>query len=342
MSDLRKDTQSSVDTAPAAPGTVPGSVDPLDLTTPQQSGPGAAGDLKAEGALVATAGGEAVGQASLLSDAWRQLRRSKVFLVAVALLLLLTAMAAFPQLFTSADPRACDLVNSRKPPGTNGAWFGYDLQGCDYYANVVYGARVSMIIGLVVAAGSLLVGVLLGAVAGFFGGWFDTLIARVTDIAFGIPTILGSILILNAFRTRGLLAVSVALIALGWMTVLRLLRSSVIAAKDTDYVQAARALGASNSRIIVKHILPNALAPVFVYSTIAIGSVIAAEATLSYLGIGLQRPAISWGLQINQAQDQIRNSPHLLAFPGAFLSVTVLCFILLGDALRDALDPKLR
>jgi len=280
-------------------------------------------------------------QASLLSDAWRQLRRSKVFVVASLVLVVLTLMAAFPQLFTRVDPRVCNLSLSKQAPSGH-AWFGYDLQGCDYYANVVYGARVSISIGLLVVAASLVVGVALGAVAGFYGGWFDTLIARITDVAFGIPTILGSILILNAFTERSLWTVALALVALGWMTILRLLRSSVIAIKETDYVQAARALGANDRRIIMTHILPNALAPVFVYSTIAVGSIIAAEATLSFLGIGLQLPAISWGLQISQGQSLLRTAPHLLLFPSLFLSVTVLCFILLGDALRDALDPKLR
>ncbi len=288
-------------------------------------------------------------QASLWSDAWRQLRRNKLFLVATLLLLVLAVMAAFPQLFTSIDPRergACELANSRSGPGTNGAWFGYDTFGCDYYSTVVYGARVSMIIGLVVVGGSMLIGVVLGALAGFFGGWFDSLIARLTDIIYGLPTILGAILLLQflgqARGERGLLEVSIALILLSWMTFMRLFRSSVIGIKETDYVSAARAMGATNSRIILKHIVPNALAPVLVYGTIAVGGIIAAEATLSFLGIGLQQPAISWGLQINSAQNYIRSSPHLLFFPSIFLSVTVLSFILLGDALRDALDPKLR
>jgi oligopeptide transport system permease protein len=282
--------------------------------------------------------------ASLWSDAWRQLRRNPVFLVAAALLLVLTVMAAFPQLFTDADPRSCNLRDSRGGPGQDGAWFGYDLQGCDYYANVVYGARVSMIIGVAVVGGALLIGIVLGSLAGYYGGWFDSLVARLTDIVYGIPFVLGAILILNAFPAgqRGLLQVSLALIALSWMTVLRLLRSSAIAIKSGDYVAAARAQGASDWRIITKHILPNALAPVLVYSTIAIGGIIAAEATLSFLGVGLQKPSISWGLQIDDARGFVRTSPHLLLFPSAFLSVTVLCFIMLGDALRDALDPKLR
>ncbi len=283
-----------------------------------------------------------VKQASLWSDAWRQLRRSKLFVFAAALLVVLTVMAIWPGLFTDGDPRACSLSDSRGVPGTNGAWFGYDTFGCDYYTNVIYGARVSMIIGLLVVGGAGAIGLVLGALAGFFGGWFDALVARMTDIVYGLPLVLGAILILNAFPDRGLLQVSIALIALSWMTVVRLFRASVVSIKETDYVAAARAMGATNARIIFKHILPNALAPVLVYSTIAVGGIIAAEATLSFLGIGLQLPAISWGLQIGSAQNYIRTAPHLLFFPSIFLSVTVLCFILLGDALRDALDPKLR
>jgi oligopeptide transport system permease protein len=280
-------------------------------------------------------------QASLWSDAWRQLRRSPVFLGASLLLFVLAVMAAFPRLFTSTDPRACALSRSKGTPGAQ-AWFGYDIFGCDYYANVIYGARVSMIIGLLVVGGAMIIGVTLGALAGYYGGWFDNVVARLTDIVYGLPIILGAILILGVFSTRGLLQVSIALIALTWMTFLRLFRSSVISIKETDYVQAARAMGATNRRIIGKHIVPNALAPVLVYGTIAVGGIIAAEATLSFLGIGLQLPAISWGLQIGVGQSLIRTAPHLILFPSIFLSITVLSFILLGDALRDALDPKLR
>jgi oligopeptide transport system permease protein len=296
---------------------------------------------------------EELRQASLWSDAWRQLRKSKMFVLAASLLLILSVMAAFPQLFTSIGRPseggcANALGNSRLPPGTNGAWFGYDTFGCDYYTQVIYGARVSMIIGLVVVGGALIIGVFLGALAGYYGGWFDSLIARVTDVIYGLPLILGAILLLNLLASdrfigeRNLATVSISLIALSWMTVMRLFRSSVISVRDTDYVSAARAMGATNGRIILKHIVPNALAPVLVYATIAVGAIIAAEAALSFLGIGLQQPAISWGLQINSAQNHIRSSPHLLFFPSIFLSVTVLSFILLGDALRDALDPKLR
>ena len=286
-------------------------------------------------------------QASLWSDAWRQLRRSKLFLLAAALLSVLTVMAAFPQLFTSIKRPseggcANALANSRKPPGTNGAWFGYDVQGCDYYANVVYGARVSITVGLLVVGGALLIGITLGAIAGFFGGWADNLIARVADVVYGLPLILGAILILYRFTDRGVPEVALALLVLTWMTPMRLVRASVVGVRDSDYVQAARALGASNWRILSRHILPNALAPVLVYGTISVGVIISAEAALSFLGVGLQLPAISWGLMIGVAQNFIRTSLHLLIFPGIFLSVTVLAFIAMGDALRDALDPKLR
>ena len=255
-------------------------------------------------------------QASLWSDAWRQLRHNPIFLLALLLLAVLTVMSVFPQLFTNADPRSCNLANSRGGPGTNGAWFGYDLQGCDYYANIIYGARVSMAIGLLVVGGALVIGVVLGALAGFYGGWFDSLMSRITDIFFGLPLILGAIILLNAFTgERGLFQVSLALIAFGWMTMLRLLRSSVISVKSTDYVQAARALGANDWRIVTTHILPNAIAPLLVYATIAIGGIIAAEATLSFLGIGLQKPSISWGLQISEARNFVRTSPFLLVIP---------------------------
>lgn len=311
-------SESTVSTVPSDPGA--GRTDPV---------PEAAADLR---------------QASLWSDAWRQLRKSKLFVVAAAALLLLAVMAAFPSLFSSISPTEagnCQLADSKVGPSAD-AFFGYDIQGCDHYANVIYGARVSMIIGLVVVGGATLIGVVLGALAGFFGGWFDVLMARVTDIFFGLPLLLGAIIILNVFSSRGLAQVCIALIVLGWPTTLRLFRASVISVKDTDYVAAARALGAGNGRIILKHIVPNAIAPVLVYSTIAVGGIIAAEATLSFLGIGLQQPAVSWGLQIGGGQRLIRTAPHIILFPSLFLSVTVLSFILLGDALRDALDPKLR
>jgi ABC-type dipeptide/oligopeptide/nickel transport system permease subunit len=210
-----------------------------------------------------------------------------------------------------------------------------------------------MIIGFATALFSGVIAVVFGSMAGYFGGRLDTIISRITDVFFGIPTILGAIVILNAtaddwrilfisFPRRGLAQVTFVLVALGWMTMLRLMRSSTIERRDADFVDAARALGANTTRVIMRHILPNAIAPVIVYGTIFIGVAISVEASLSFLGVGLQLPAISWGLMINSSFRRILQAPHLLLFPGLFLSVLVLAFIVLGDALRDALDPRLR
>ena len=297
--------------------------------------------LSTEGATVAAATGGSVAQAGLWGDVWRQLRRKPQFIFGATVVLIFTVMAIAPQLFTRTDPRACSLSNSRVGPSSE-AWFGYDVQGCDYYANVIYGARVSIAIGLLVVGGALVIGLVLGALAGFFGGWVDSLIARIADVIYGLPLILGAILILYRFEERGIFAVTIALVVLSWMTPMRLVRSSVVAQRDADYVQAARALGATNWRLVTRHILPNALAAVLVYGTISVGVIISAEAALSFLGVGLRLPSISWGLMIGNAQQFLRTSLYLLLFPGAFLSLTVLAFIALGDALRDALDPKLR
>ncbi|WP_129662547.1 ABC transporter permease [Phytoactinopolyspora endophytica] len=297
-------------------------------------------DQKATETTVAQAGGE-LRQASLWSDAWRQLRRSPLFLSGAALFLVFAVMAVVPQLFTNADPNVADLSRSAEGPSGE-AWFGYDIQGRDYFANVVHGARVSMAVGFFTVLGILTIGVVVGALAGYYGGWLDAVLARVTDVFYGVPLILGAFLLLSTLSNRGVPEVSLALMVFGWMTAMRLVRSTVVSVKDADYVQAARALGASTWRILTRHILPNAVAPVLVYATITVGLIIAAEATLSFLGIGLQLPEVSWGLQINSGLNRFRDSSFLVFFPSLFLSLTVLSFILMGDALRDALDPKLR
>ncbi len=292
-------------------------------------------------ATAAPPGGGPVREAGLWSDAWRQLRRNPLFLASAVLIALFTVMAVAPSLFTAADPRACNLSNSLGRPG-GGHWFGFDLQGCDYYAKVVYGARVSMTIGIATVAGTALVAVVLGTLSGFYGGVVDTVIARVTDVWFALPTFLGAVVMLSVLGGKGLPQLTLVLVIFGWPTMTRLMRSAVLTVRDMEYVTAARALGAGDLRLMWRHILPNALAPVIVYGAIRVGIVIAAEATLSFLGLGLQLPAISWGLMIAGAQSRLLSAPHLLLFPGLFLSLTVLAFVLLGDALRDAFDPRLR
>lgn len=293
--------------------------------------------------LITSEQAEGVGTAAenLWSDAWKELRTSPIFLISAGIILLFTVMAIFPQWFTSADPRSCSLSNSLQPPSSE-HWFGFDLQGCDYYARSVYGARVSMSIGITVVLFAAMLAVILGSVAGYYGGISDSIIARLTDIWFAIPTILGGIVILTLLGNRGFFQVAFVLVILGWPTMLRLYRSSVLSVKEHDYVEAARALGASDLRILRTHILPNAIAPVIVYGAITVGVIISVEASLSFLGVGLQLPAISWGLMISGAQTRILSAPHLLLFPGLFLSLAVFGFILMGDALRDALDPKAR
>jgi ABC-type dipeptide/oligopeptide/nickel transport system permease subunit len=289
-------------------------------------------------------------QNSLWSDAWGQLRRNPLFWIGSVLGVFFVTMALVPSFFArGADPRACDLANSRDLPSAE-HWMGFDQQGCDYLANVVYGARNSLMIGVLAVLGVLMIGVLIGAIAGYYGGAFDSILARITDIFFALPLILGALILLRVgpstglpiVSNRGAGAVAIALALFGWTTAMRLVRSQVIAVKSSDYVAAARAMGASNVRILTRHILPNAVAPVLVYATIAVGILIAAEATLTYLGVGLQRPAISWGLQIATGQSQLRTAPHLVLFPSIILSLTVMAFIMLGDALRDALDPRQR
>ncbi|TDC45735.1 ABC transporter permease [Actinomadura sp. KC345] len=303
-------------------------------------------DTRAAGA-VAAAGGEIgaaaeAGEASLWGDAWRDLRRRWIFWGSVSVLAVVSVMAAFPGLFTrTAANEGCDPNLSRLGPSGE-HWFGTDMAGCDYYAHVVHGARPTLLIGVAVTLCALLIAMVFGMLGGYYGGFVDALIARVTDVFFGLPFVLGGTVILVAFPGHGIAAMTLVLILLGWTTMIRIMRGQVISVRDADYVQAARLLGASDRRIMTRHVLPNAIAPVIVVATLNVGNVIVGEATLDFLGVGLQYPQVSWGLQLGQAKDVFMTSPHLLIFPAAFLSATVLSFLLLGDAVRDALDPKLR
>jgi oligopeptide transport system permease protein len=290
------------------------------------------------------------GVRSLGSDAWRELRRRPMFWISLALIMLFIIMAIFPQLFTNTDPTFADLSKAREKPSAD-AWFGRDTQGYDVYARTIYGARASISVGILATIFSILVGVLFGIIAGYLGGWLDSVIGRIGEIFLAIPLLLGGILFLYTFPNGpetpfmiGVTKVAFVIGILAWPTIHRLMRSSVLQVKPNDYVQAARALGASPFRIITSHILPNSLASVIVVSTINLGVFIAVEATLSFLGVGLAPPVISWGTEISEASGLglIRVAPHMLLFPSVFLSLTVLSFIMLGDVVRDALDPRLR
>lgn len=281
---------------------------------------------------------------SLSSDAWHDLQRNPVFWIAGAVALAMIVMAIFPGLFSAVDARTatCSLSDSLRPPDGE-HWFGFDKQGCDVYARVIYGARSSVMVGIFSTLLTGLIAVVVGMLAGFYGGWLDAVLARGVDVVLGIPALLGAIVVAKALAAQdlGIWPVVLALGLLGWPSVARVVRSSVIGAKHQDYVNAARVLGSSNSRILMRHILPNALAPTVVVLMIGLGSFIASEATLSFLGVG-PKNVISWGVDIAEAQRWIREASFPLMFPAGFLTMTVLAFIMLGDAVREAFDPRLR
>jgi oligopeptide transport system permease protein len=289
---------------------------------------------------------------SLGRDAWHHLSRSPLFWVTAAVIVLLAMMAIVPALFVapspaSHDPRACSLrdesgaYQDRLPPSSQ-HWFGTDLQGCDYYARVIHGARASMIVGLVAVVIGGSIAIALGGISGYAGGWIDTTISRLIDVFFGFPLLIAAILLLTAIagEQRSTLEVALVLGLLGWPLAARLFRSSVQQVRGTSYADAARTMGASAPRVLTRHVLPNALTPLLVYGALAVGVALVAEAGLSFLGIGLQAPTISWGQMIDSAQLRLEESPHLLFFPGLFLTVAVLAFLALGDLLRRAIDPR--
>lgn len=285
---------------------------------------------------------EEVPATSMWADAWKTLRKNPIFIISALLVLIVLVVAIFPGLFTKQDPVACNLENSLE--GGSGAHpFGYDLQGCDVYARVVYGARTSVSIGVATTIMVTLFGGFIGAIAGFFGGWIDAVLSRITDIFYAIPMLLGSIVLLQMFRTStSIWKIVFTLTLFGWVSMARITRSAVMEAKNLEFNTASTALGSTPFRNLFRHIVPNSLAPVIVMATMSLGSYIVSEATLSFLGIGLPSSVVSWGGDISTAQNLLRTNPAVLFYPSAALAITVLAFIMLGDAVKDALDPKTR
>ncbi|KHL08982.1 oligopeptide transport system permease protein [Mumia flava] len=290
--------------------------------------------------------------ASQWKEAWKQLRKSPLFIASAVLLVLLAIVIAVPQAFTNTDPFHCVLGRQFEGPSP-GHPFGFDRQGCDVWSRTLYGARASVAVGVLATLLVALVGGLTGAVAGYFGKNADAIISRVSDIFFAIPILLASIVVLSIFNNLypdrgfwgGVGAVVLALALFGWPQITRIMRGSVLEVKNLEFVDAARAIGASNWTNLRRHIVPNALPPVIVTSTVSLGIFIVAEATLSFLGLGLPRSrVVSWGNDIAAAQVVIPSGENLqvMFVPAAALALTVLAFILLGDAVRDALDPKAR
>jgi oligopeptide transport system permease protein len=280
---------------------------------------------------------------SLWADAWHHLRRRPIFIISALLIVLVLAVAIAPGLFTRTDPLSCDLHHGLDPSAP-GHPFGYDRQGCDVYARVVYGARASVTVGFFTTAIVVILGAAIGALAGFYGRIWDSLLSRLTDIFFAIPLVLAAIVVMQVFRDRVTVwSVILVLSVFGWPQIARITRGAVMAVKNADYVTAAKALGTTKFRTLLRHVLPNAAAPIIVVATVSLGIFIVTEATLSFLGIGLNASRIvSWGADISYASATIRTNPSVLFYPAGALALTVLSFIMLGDAVRDALDPKAR
>ncbi|MFY9262192.1 MAG: ABC transporter permease [Actinomycetaceae bacterium] len=279
---------------------------------------------------------------SMWGEAWKYLRKRVLFWVAATIILLAVAMAAFPQLFTSVDPKFCELSRSMELP-SSGHPFGFDRQGCDIYSRTVYGARASVIVGILTTVTVVFIGATFGTLAGYFGGWIDSLLSRVTDIVFAVPFLLAGIVVMQMFRdNRTILTVVLVLAIFGWPSIARITRGAVMQTKNEEFVTAAHALGETKWKIILRHILPNSAAPIIVYATVALGSFIVSEATLSFLGVGLPSDVVSWGGDIARAQVSLRIQPSVLFYPAGALALTVLSFIMMGDVVRDALDPKMR
>ncbi|WP_280269187.1 ABC transporter permease [Nocardia wallacei] len=277
---------------------------------------------------------------SIWRDAGRQLRRNPIFLVAALLIAIVLLVVVWPSLFTDQDPRYCSGDFSMRPPG-GGHPFGFDKQGCDIYARTIYGARASVVTGIGATVMFVLIGGVLGSLAGYYGGLLDSVVSRIAEIFYALPLMLAAIVIMQLLESRTVWTVMLILASFTWPQAARIARGAVIQAKNSEYVTAAKALGVSRFRILLRHVLPNAAGPLIVITTIWLGVFIVTEATLSYLGVGLSRTIVSWGSDIAADQKEIRTSA-ILFYPATALALTVLSFIMLGDAVRDALDPKAR
>jgi peptide/nickel transport system permease protein len=232
-------------------------------------------------------------------------------------------------------------MNRFASPFRPGHFLGTDDLGHDVLTRLLYAGRVSMLVGFAAALSAVALGTIVGVVAGFYGGIVDNLLMRLTDIVLTLP-VFGVLLLLGRYFGGGLLAIIIIIGAFGWTVTSRLVRGEILKLKHLDYSDAARALGANESRIIFRHLLPNAMAPIIVAATLDVGGAILTEAALSYFGVGIQPPTPSWGNMLQNAQSYLWTSPWLAFWPGAMIFLTVLCFNFFGDGLRDALDPRLK
>ncbi|GAB3666467.1 ABC transporter permease [Nocardioides korecus] len=280
--------------------------------------------------------------------AWRRLRRDKVAMISLLFIVLIVLLAIFAPLvaaITGHSPntqyRQTGLDESGLPVGPNGTfWFGTDDLGRDILVRIAYGARVSLGVGVVATLLTVAVGTAVGITAGYFGGWVDTVLARLVDVVLSVPFLLVAISLVSIFSPS--LTISVLVIGFfSWASVARIVRGQVLSLKEREFVEGARSLGASNTRIMVVDILPNVLAPVIIYASLLVPVVILTQAALSFLGLGIQPPTPDWGGMISSSQGVYQEAWWYLAFPSLALVLTTLAFNLLGDGVRDAVDPRI-
>jgi len=273
-------------------------------------------------------------------DAWRRFKKNPVALLSLAFIILLAIMAVFGPMMTPYDYFSNDLTNMDKSPDLV-HWFGTDGLGRDMWERVWEGAKISLFIGIATAFINGIVGTLIGGTAGYFGGKLDMIVMRFVDILIALPFLIFVILIM-LYLGSGLIPIIIALSITGWLGLARLVRGQVLALKEQEFVLAARTLGASSSRLILRHLIPNTLGVIIVSLTFAIPAAIFSEAFLSFIGLGIQAPQTSWGQLANLGIQAMRSYPYQLIIPSIFISITMLSLQLLGDGLRDALDPRLR
>lgn len=275
---------------------------------------------------------------TLAQAAWKRFRNNKLAMAGLVILIIIILLAIFAPYLSPFKPDAIDLLHPDAPPG-NGHLLGTDSVGRDILARLLSGSRVSLLVGFAVAAGSVVVGTIVGALAGYFGGWVDTLLCRFIDVMLSIPGLFLNILVLAIFGGSFGWLITI-LVATSWMGVARLVRGQFLQLREMQYVEAAHAIGTSPVEIMFKHLLRNATAPIIVTATLMVGGSILSESALSFLGLGVQPPQTSWGQMLSNAQEYMLTNPVFAIYPGACIFMTILAVNFVGDGLRDALDPR--
>lgn len=276
---------------------------------------------------------------SLWADARRRLFKNRLAVAGMIFVGIISILSFFGPLFIDPDAyKSQSLENSLQPPSVD-YWLGTDHLGRDQFARVLYGGRVSLLVGLAATAVSLTIGVFYGAISGFIGGRLDSIMMRIVDILYALPFTIFVILLMVLFE-RSLLLLFAAIGAVEWLTMARIVRGQVMALRRQEFLEATHALGLRRSRIILKHVAPNVLGPVIIYTTLTIPAVMLLEAFLSFLGLGVQPPMSSWGLLIKEGADRMEVAPWMILYPGGLFALTLLSLNFIGDGLRDALDPK--